>query len=159
MASWKTRCDCGRREAGVIVSPCGHPSAGRGALSSRGLRSASPLLGGGSQPRLCTECKCYQKALVAGKNNASEVNEVMGTSVPDPSRLSRPLFVRVWASLFIFAGLQPSPWVPGCGSFTHSVARRQDTCPRTSPADPGPPKWSVSPESRSNNRVGYTPVL
>lgn len=46
---------------------------------------------------------------MAGKNNASEVNEVMGTSVPDPSRLSWLLFVRVWASLFTFAGLRPRP--------------------------------------------------
>lgn len=117
VASWKTALVVGGERLGLVSSPGSHPCTG----SPPELWAPLCLCctEADRTPRLCTACKCYRKALVTGKNNASEVNEVMGTSVPDPSPVPWLLFVHIWASLFIFAGLQLCPR-GGCSSFTLS---------------------------------------
>ena len=109
------------------------------------LAQASPLPAVGSalslcfqgqvmQLRLLTEWKCYQKALVTGKNNASEVNEVMGTAVPDPSPsrgCCRSASEPACLSLRICGPAPLRPWAPvGLQYFTPSVARKKDSWAR-----------------------------
>ena len=82
-------------------------------------------------------CKCYQNALVTGENNASEVDEVMGTfratSQPCPVAVVHPACLSLWVCSSV-------PIV----SLT-SVARKKDTWARYLSPRPKSPKWSVSP--------------
>lgn len=161
VASWKTRCDCGGER---LVSSSAPAATG---LQAGPLQPRAPLCLSAARRRITTRAVHRVQMLSKGPGGGGRtmLQRLMKSweprcQIPAASR-GRCLSASGPACLSSQVCSRPrgSQRAAGCGSFTHSVARRQDTCPRTFPADPGPPKWSVSPESRSNNRVGYNPVL